>query len=97
MYYVYMLRCKDNSLYTGYTTDIAKRIDAHKGKIPCGAKYTKSHPVISLEAYWQVESKSMALKLEARIKKLSKSKKEELVNNRQIIEKYINELLTPCE
>ena len=48
MYYTYMLRCLDNSIYTGMTNDINKRIEKHKkGK---GAKYTKSHHAEKIEA-----------------------------------------------
>ena len=95
MFYVYMLRCDDNSLYTGYTTDISKRFDVHQSKDAPAAKYTKSHTVVSLEAFWEVDTKSLALRLEARIKKLTKAKKEELISNPDTISIYINELLTP--
>ena len=46
MYYTYMLRCSDNSIYTGMTNDLEKRLNEHKTKSKNGAKYTKSHDVI---------------------------------------------------
>ena len=77
MHFVYILRCGDNSLYTGYTNDVKKRVEVHNsGK---GAKYTRSRLPVSLVYYRRVDSKSIGLKLEARIKKLSKNKKEALV------------------
>ncbi|WP_297689876.1 GIY-YIG nuclease family protein [uncultured Anaerococcus sp.] len=77
MHFVYMVRCSDNSLYTGYTNDLDKRIEVHNtGK---GAKYTKSRLPVSIVFYRRVDSKSIGLRLEARLKKLSKKKKEDLV------------------
>ena len=48
--YVYMLRCADNSLYTGIAADIVKRIKQHLGVLAGGANYTHSHRVIYIEA-----------------------------------------------
>lgn len=77
MYYVYILRCEDHSLYTGITNDVHKRFEQHVlGK---GARYTKSHKVKSIEIIISTLSKSDALKLEYKIKKLTKSNKEKLI------------------
>lgn len=77
MHFVYILRCGDNSLYTGYTTNVNRRLKTHnRGK---GAKYTRSRLPVSLVYCKRVDSKSLALKLEARIKKLTKKEKEALV------------------
>ena len=77
MHFVYILRCNDNSLYTGYTNNLYERLKAHNsGK---GAKYTRARIPVSLVYYKRVDSKSWALKLEARIKKLTKKEKEALV------------------
>lgn len=78
MYFIYMLRCEDNSIYTGITTDIEHRMKEHFSKINC-AKYTYSHTAKNLEAVWQTENRVLASKLEYRIKKLTKAKKEELI------------------
>ncbi len=73
-----MVRCVDNSLYTGYTTDLDRRLKTHnQGK---GAKYTRARLPVRLVYYREVENMSEGLKLEAKIKKLSKKKKEDLVN-----------------
>lgn len=76
-YYVYMLRCKDNSLYTGITNDLEKRLEAHNsGK---GAKYTRSHRPVTLAYSEKLPDRSSALRREAEIKKLTRQQKEELI------------------
>lgn len=77
-YYTYMLRCKDNSIYTGFTNDIEKRMKAHFSKSKQGAKYTKSHEADRLECVWRSKEKSLACKLEYQIKHLTKAQKEEV-------------------
>lgn len=79
MYFTYILRCADNSLYTGITTNVIRRFAQHRGEQPGGAKYTKSRFPVRVERVWTSESRSDASKLEYRIKKLSKSDKEKLV------------------
>ncbi|MBQ8513986.1 MAG: GIY-YIG nuclease family protein [Ruminococcus sp.] len=74
-YYVYILRCRDDSLYIGITSDLSARMKAHCGKRPGGAKYTRSHPAAALEAAWKAENKSAAARMEYALKKLPRSKK----------------------
>ncbi|MBS4537136.1 GIY-YIG nuclease family protein [Clostridium sp. D2Q-11] len=77
MNYVYILRCKDNTLYTGWTTNIQKRLEVHNsGK---GAKYTRGRIPVLLEYYEAYQSKSEATKREYAIKKLNKYEKEKLI------------------
>lgn len=77
--YVYILRCKDDSLYTGWCMDLEKRIALHNsGK---GAKYTRSKRPCKLVYYEEIDNKSEALKREIAIKKLTKAKKEDLVRS----------------
>ncbi len=83
MYYVYMLRCEDNSIYTGITTNVSKRMEEHFTKVK-GAKYTHSHTAKKLEAIWQTENRILASKLEYHIKKLVKAKKEELISKNNL-------------
>ena len=52
MYYTYMLRCSDNSIYTGMTNNLENRINEHLSKSKKGAKYTKSHNAIKLFDKW---------------------------------------------
>lgn len=77
--YVYILRCKDDSLYTGWCRDLEKRLALHNsGK---GAKYTRSKRPCKLVYYEEISNKSEALKREIYIKKLTKAKKENLVRS----------------
>ena len=79
MYFVYVLRCVDSSLYCGYTTDLSHRIKAHSGGVKGGAKYTKSRPPVMIEAVWICPSKGCAMSLEASFKKLTRQEKETVV------------------
>ena len=75
--YTYVLKCADGSLYTGYTTDVDKRLETHNmGK---GAKYTRSRRPCKLVYVRVCESKSKALKLEYKIKQMSRKEKSELI------------------
>ena len=90
MYYTYMLRCENNSIYTGITTDVKRRMEEHFSKDPKSAKYTKSHKPIKLECVWESENKVSASKLEYRIKHLTKDQKEDIIKNHSL-EKYLGE------
>ncbi|MEK7533692.1 MAG: GIY-YIG nuclease family protein [Patescibacteria group bacterium] len=73
MYYVYILLCSDNSLYTGITNNLNNRFQQHKnGK---GGAYTRSHKPIKIVHRETCQTKPEALKREAEIKSLSRSKK----------------------
>ena len=75
--YMYVLECADGSLYTGYTTDVEKRLKTHNaGK---GAKYTKSRRPVILVYYEEYGTKSEALRREAAIKKLSRQEKLRMI------------------
>ena len=82
MYYTYMVRCEDNSIYTGMTNNLEKRVEEHLSKK--GAKYTKSHNAIKLETAWKSKNKSSACKLEYQIKNLAKQQKENLINGEKL-------------
>ena len=83
MYYTYMLRCADNSIYTGITTDLSRRLEEHKSKSTKCAKYTLKHPAIKFEAAWESQTRSAASKLEYNLKKLTKQQKEALIENKR--------------
>lgn len=90
MYYTYMLRCKDNSIYTGITSDLKRRMEEHFSQNEKCAKYTASHQAENLEAVWESENKSMASKLEFNIKKgLTKKEKEELIKDSNLLDKFL--------
>ncbi len=84
MYYTYMLRCADNSIYTGITTDIERRLAEHMSKGDKCAKYTCHHPAVKMEAAWESADRSAASKLEYHIKTLSKAQKEELIRHKRL-------------
>lgn len=76
MWYIYMLLCRDGSLYSGITTDPARRFREHcAGTEGGGAKYTKTHKPVKIAALWQAESRSAASKLEAHLKRLPRAEK----------------------
>ncbi len=77
--YVYILRCSDGTLYTGWTTDLEARINTHNSG--SGAKYTRCRRPVSLAYYEEVSDRSAALKREAAIKKLPRNKKLELISS----------------
>ena len=91
MYYVYMIRCEDNSIYTGITTDLDRRINEHINKEKCCAKYTLRHSANKLESAWKTENRVLASKLEYYIKKLSKKQKEELIQKEELLQKFLGE------
>ena len=79
--YVYMLSCADGSLYTGWTNDLAKRLENHQaGK---GAKYTRGRLPVKLAYYETYETESEARKRECAIKKLTRQQKEKLIQTKQ--------------
>lgn len=86
-----MLRCEDNSIYTGITTNVKQRMEEHFTKVN-GAKYTYSHTAKKLEAVWQTENRALASKLEYHIKRLAKTKKEELIS-KDNLEKLLGEIV----
>ena len=79
MYYVYIIRCQDNSLYTGITNDLERRFSEHKEKI--GGHYTASHNVKEVIYTEKFKTRSEALKREAQIKGWRREKKLNLINS----------------
>ena len=80
-WYVYMLRCGDDSLYTGYTDDVQRRLKIHQsGK---GAKYTRSRLPVTLAYQESLPDKSAALRREAAIKRLTRRQKLELIAGKE--------------
>ena len=84
MYYVYILRCEDNSLYTGISTDLQRRMEEHFQKTQKCAKYTLKHTAKKLEATWTTENRANASKLEYYLKTLKKIQKEKLLQDSKI-------------
>ena len=79
MNYTYILKCNDNTLYTGWTNNLEKRLEAHNaGK---GAKYTKPRLPVELVYFETFDTKEEAMKREYEIKQLKRKQKEELIQN----------------
>ena len=76
-HYAYMLRCSDNTIYSGYTKDLNKRVETHN----CGegAKYTRCRLPVRLVYFEEFDNKSDAMKREWQFKRLTRSQKETLI------------------
>lgn len=75
-YYTYLLRCDDGSIYAGIASDLARRMNEHVQKSPKCAKYTRTHPPVALCAAWGSVDRATASRLEYRLKRLPKQRKE---------------------
>ena len=78
-YFVYIVQCKDKTLYSGWTTDVPKRIAAHNTS-DTGAKYTKSRRPVVLLYQEKCDSENEARKREYQLKQLTRSQKFELID-----------------
>lgn len=79
--YTYIVKCRDGSLYTGWTTDLDKRVACHNaGK---GAKYTRARRPVELIYFEEFKTKEEAMRRECEIKRLSRKKKEELIEKKE--------------
>lgn len=79
MNYTYLIRCKDDSLYCGWTNNLEKRMASHNAGT--GAKYTRNRHPVELVYYEEFETKEEAMSREYAIKQLSRKKKQELIEN----------------
>lgn len=77
MYYVYLIQCKDKSIYTGITTDLKRRFKEHKNGV--GGNYTRAHKVEKILYSEKHKTRSLASKREAEIKSWNRAKKLELI------------------
>ena len=79
MWSIYMIRCGDNSLYTGISNDVNKRFSVHQSGKSKAAKYTRSRHPLKLVFRAEIGTKSDASRVEYYVKRLSKETKESLV------------------
>jgi putative endonuclease len=91
-WHIYLIRCRDGSLYTGITTDVDRRFAEHQGHGDTGAKYLRGRGPLVLVFQKKLGSRSLALGVESRIKKLSKAGKETLINDAKQIEMIIKQV-----
>lgn len=80
-WFVYVLKCADDTLYTGITTDLERRIEQHNGERPGGAKYTTARRPVKLLWSEPQKDRSAATKREFAIKSLSHAEKKQLASN----------------
>lgn len=83
-YFVYIVECVDKSFYTGYTTDLKRRVEEHNNSTK-GAKYTKGRTPVVLRYFEEYTTVNEALKREHDIKKLSRLEKENLFKKLVIV------------
>lgn len=74
MYYLYILECADDTLYTGVTVDVERRVREHNAS-KLGAKYTRSRRPVKLVYSKKYRNRSLATKAECRMKKLTRAEK----------------------
>ena len=79
MYVTYILRCEDDTLYTGIAADLERRMRQHFSKDKRCARYTRWHTAKQLEAAWESEDRASASRLENRINQLTREQKERLI------------------
>jgi|TARA_B110000438_G_scaffold48409_1_gene48769 putative endonuclease len=92
MWSVYLVRCKDDSLYAGVALDVVRRLEEHReGKR--GAKYLRGRAPLELVLRRELGDRSLALKVELRIKKLSRKAKENMIENPQVIDEIAHACL----
>lgn len=80
MHYTYILKCADNTLYTGYTTDPERRLNEHNSGT--GAKYTRSRLPVEMVYVEEFSTRTEATRREAAIKKLTRSEKNKLIKSK---------------
>lgn len=80
-WFLYLIRCRDGTLYTGIATDVERRLAEHRGPERRGARYLRGRGPLQLLFARPVGTRESALRLEYRIKRLTRAQKEELVRN----------------
>ena len=95
VYFIYILKCDRGVLYTGIATDYKRRFYEHAevDGSKRGAKFTKSHKPEKIVAVWRTKTRSDASKLESRIKQLTKSDKELLINDNSNFKIFFSKLI----
>ncbi len=86
---LYIIRCKNNQLYTGISTDVERRFQEHQSNSPPGAKYLRGKGPLKLVFQTEVGNRSQASIAEAEVKKLSKIEKEALINRKVAFEQIM--------
>lgn len=88
-WYLYIVRCRDGTLYTGISTDVDRRLAEHRGGGDAASKYLKGKAPLMLLFQKRLGSRSLALKVERRVKMLSREKKEQMIGDPACIEEIV--------
>ena len=88
-WYLYMVRCYDGSLYTGISTSVDRRFAQHQIQEGAGSNYLKGRGPLTLVFQTRLGSRSLALKVESKVKKLSKGRKERLIGDSRYVEQIV--------
>lgn len=91
MFSLYIVRCADDTLYTGIAADVSKRIAEHESS-PRGAKYLRGKGPLLLEFAEEVGDRALASMLEYRVKRLSRTRKEALISGRESLSDLLTEV-----
>ena len=84
-WHLYILRCKDGTLYTGITNDLNRRFEEHQTNSPRCAKYLRGRQPLTMIYHTQFDNKSLALKAELKVKKLTASQKKLFASGQLVI------------
>ena len=90
-WFVYVLRCKDGTLYTGIATDVERRLAEHRGPGGRGAKYLRGRQPLELVMSRSVGAREIALRVEHRIKRLARAEKEALLRDGSAVVRMVAE------
>lgn len=93
-WYLYLIRCRDGTLYTGISTDVDRRLAQHQRAGNAGSKYLKGRGPLNLVFQKNLGSKSLALKVERRVKRISKARKEKIVEVSGYLSQIVNRAKT---
>jgi putative endonuclease len=89
IWFIYMVRGKDKKIYTGITTNVTRRLEEHQGAGSKGAKFLRGRSPLELLIVMPVGNRSDALRVEHRVKRLSRWKKDSIVREPAILKSFI--------
>jgi putative endonuclease len=91
-WYLYIIRCRDGSVYTGISTDVDRRFVQHQKSSQGGSRYLKGRGPLVLVFQVKVGTYSLALKLERKVKKLPKDKKEQILRESHYLDEIVQKI-----
>lgn len=97
VWHLYLIRCANGALYTGIATDVLRRLSEHRAGPPKGAKFLRGKAPLELVFHHEIGSRSLATKVEQRIKRLKKTDKEGLIQNHAKFDALVQSILSPSD